>query len=192
MAQYQNPVRGDWVSCCLNDLKYLNINISIEEIKIMKKTQFKKLLKESIKNKALEYLLDKQGSKGKEIKYSCLKMAEYLLPNEEKLSISERRNIFAIRNRMIDIENNFKNRKLPEKCCGQIEDQQHIYTCQKLNTKKAKIEYNKIFEENVKIQKEIMKRFSENYEKRKQIVIDPLEPSGRSTVITSLCYNSNG
>ena len=88
MAQYQNPVRGDWVSCCLNDLKYLNINISIEEIKIMKKTQFKK--------------------------------------------------------------------------------------------------------EKVKIQKEIMKRFSENYEKRKQIVIDPLEPSGRSTVITSLCYNSNG
>ena len=97
MAQYQNPVRGDWVSCCLKDLKYLNINLSLEEIKLMKTTQFRKLLKESIKNKALEYLLKKQGSKGKEIKYSCLKMAEYLLPNNEILSISDRRYIFAIK-----------------------------------------------------------------------------------------------
>ena len=30
MAQYQNPVRGDWVSCCLTDLKYLNIDLSLE------------------------------------------------------------------------------------------------------------------------------------------------------------------
>ena len=180
------------MSCCHNDLKYLNIDISIEEIKIMKKTQFKKLLKESIKNKALEYLLNKQGSKGKEIKYSGLKMAEYLLPTDEILSISDRRNIFAIRNRMIDIEDNFKNRKVPEKCCGQIADQQHIYTCQNLNKEEIEIEYNKIFEDNAKIQKVIMERFIENYEKRKQILKDPLEPSGRSTAITSLCYSSNG
>ena len=91
---------------------------------------------------------------------------------------------------MIDIENNFKNGKIPEKCCGQIEDQQHIYTCQKLNKKRTNIEYNKIFEENVKIQKAIMERFNENYEKRKQR--NPLEPSGRSTVVTSPCYYSNG
>ena len=170
------------MSCCLKDLKYLNINLSLEEIKLMKTTQFRKLLKESIKNKALEYLLNKQGSKGKEIKYSCLKMAEYLLPNDEKLSISDRRYIFALRNRMIDIANNFKNGKIREKCCGQIEDQQHIYTCQQLNKKRTNIEYNKIFEENVKIQKAIMERFNENYEKRKQR--NSLEPSGRSTVIT--------
>ena len=105
-------------------------------------------------------------------------MAEYLLPNDEILSISDRRNIFAIRNRMIDIEDNFKNRKVPEKYCGQKEDQQHIYTCQKLNKEKIEIEYNKIFEDNVKIQKAIMERFIENYEKRKQILKDPLEPSG--------------
>ena len=159
----------------------------------MKKTQFRKLLKESIKIKAFEYLLEKQGSKGKEIKYSCLKMAEYLLPNDEKLSLSDQRYIFAIRNRMIEIENNFKNRKLPEKCiCGQIEDQKHLYICKQLNIEETNIEYNKIFEENVKIQKKIIERFKENYEKRKQISTNPLEPSGRSTVITSQCYGSNG
>ena len=63
MAQYENPTRGDWVSCCLRDLKNLNISLELEDIKAMKKNQFKKLLKESIRNKALQYLLDKRGSK---------------------------------------------------------------------------------------------------------------------------------
>ena len=52
MAQYKNPInKGDWVSSCLEDLKYLNIILSIEEIKLMKKKQFKTLLQKSIKNK---------------------------------------------------------------------------------------------------------------------------------------------
>ena len=55
-----------------------------------------------------------------------------------------------------------------------------------MNNEKTKIEYNKIFEENGKIQKVIMERFNENYEKRKQR--DPSEPSVQSTVITSQCY----
>ena len=193
MAQFQNPVRGDWMSCCLKDLEYLKITISLEEIKSMKKTQFRKLLKASIKKKALEYLLDKQGSKGKEMKYSSLKMAEYLLPNMENLSISDQRYIFAIRNRMIEIKNNFQNKELPEKCiCEEIEDQKHIYLCKQLNNEKTNIEYNKIFEENVKIQKQIYERFKENFERRKQNVISPSDPSGRSTVIVSKDYNSNG
>ena len=32
---------------------------------------------------------------------------------------------------------------------------------------KAKIEYNKIFEENVNIQKDILEKFKENFEKNK-------------------------
>ena len=113
MAQYKNPTRGDWVSSCIKDLKYLNINLNLENIKSMKKNEFKKILQESIKNKAFEYLLHKQGSKGKEMKYSSLKMAEYLSQNLEKVSISDKRYIFEIRNRMIQIENNFPN-KLPK------------------------------------------------------------------------------
>ena len=34
-------------------------------------------------------------------------MANYLMPNEENMNISEKRFIFAIRNRMIPIESNF-------------------------------------------------------------------------------------
>lgn len=96
--QFENPTRGDWTSCCLQDLKDLKIGMSLEEIKIMTENKFKNLLKESIKQRAVEYLTGKQGSKGKEITYSNIKMAEYLMPNSESLSIEDQRNIFEIRN----------------------------------------------------------------------------------------------
>ena len=63
MAQYENPAKGDWVTSCLQDLEYLNISLTIEDIKAMKKNQLRKILKDSIRNKALQYLLDKRGSK---------------------------------------------------------------------------------------------------------------------------------
>ena len=42
MAQHENPSRGDWMSSCLKDLKYLNLSLSIEEIKSLKKNKFRK------------------------------------------------------------------------------------------------------------------------------------------------------
>ena len=64
MVQYRSPTRGDWVSSCLKDLAYLNISITLEEIQLMQKNQFKKLLQESIKIKAFQYLVEKRGRKG--------------------------------------------------------------------------------------------------------------------------------
>ena len=88
----------------------MNIDLSIDNIKLKRKGQFIYILKSSIDKKALEYLLAKRGSKGTEISYSSLKMQEYLLPHRiENLSISEKQYIFAIRNRMIQIDFNFKN-----------------------------------------------------------------------------------
>ena len=146
MAKYKSPTRGDWVSCCMKDLKYLNINLIFDNIKSMKKNEYKIFLQESIKNEAFEYLLNKQGSKGKEIKYSSLKMSEYLSPNLEELSISDKRYIFGIRNRMTQIENNFPNKLRKTPCvCGNEENQEHIYRCKIFNDKKPKVEY----EENV-------------------------------------------
>ena len=127
--QYENPTKGDWASSCVQDLKDLDIDISLEEIKTLPKTHFCKLLKKSIQVKALEYLLSKQRSKGQEIHYPELKMAEYLMPNFEKISIEDRRNIFEIRNRMLPIPINFPNRKNDTKCCcGAIEETRHIFT----------------------------------------------------------------
>ena len=127
MVQHKHPTRGDWVSSCLRDLRYLDINFSLEEIQVLKKTEFRKILKQSIEKKALEYLLEKRGSKGCEIQYSSMKMAEYLSPTYEQLSLNDQRYIFAIRNRMIELEHNFR-KQLPEEksICGDQMTQQHI------------------------------------------------------------------
>ena len=69
--------------------------LKLEEIKTMKRKTFRKILEDSIKIKALKYLLEKRGSKGSEIQYTSLKMAEYLSPNYEDLSIEDQRYIFA-------------------------------------------------------------------------------------------------
>ena len=88
--QFENPKKGDWVSSCLQDLEYLEIKISLIDLQSLNKKEFKKILEQCIEIKSFEYLMKKRGKKGIEINYSHLKMAEYLLPNDE-LTMSEQR-----------------------------------------------------------------------------------------------------
>ena len=79
-------------------MRDLQINLSFEEIKQSTKKQFNIILKGSILKKAFDYLMTKRGSKGQEIHYSELKMAEYLQPGYENIMINEQRSIFSLRN----------------------------------------------------------------------------------------------
>ena len=75
-----------------------------------------------------------------------MKMAEYLSPNYEQLSLNDQRYIFAIRNRMIEIEHNFRKQLLKEKCiCGEQITQQHIYSCQNYDKNIEYLPYKRIF-----------------------------------------------
>ena len=55
--QLEKPSRGDWGSTCMKDLKELKIDLSLEEIKLMNKNKFTIILKQKIKENALEYLM---------------------------------------------------------------------------------------------------------------------------------------
>ena len=132
--QFKNPTHGDWGSACLDDLKHLGINLSLQEIKSMSKIKFNKIIKLSIQKCALEYLLRKQGSKGKDILYSEIKMPEYLMPNEFNLTIEQKRYIFSMRNKMVPIENNFPSKGIVEKCVyGENLEMLYIYQYSCLN-----------------------------------------------------------
>ena len=88
----------------------------------------KEPIKISIQTSALEYLLGKQGSKGRDISYSSIKMAEYIMPCETELTIEQKRYIFGMRNRMLPISSNFPKKEINCKCyCRQTEDMKHIY-----------------------------------------------------------------
>ena len=128
--QFENPTRGDWASSCSQDLDDLNIKLSLEDIKKMPKNKFSKTIQAAIQKIAFEYLTSRRGSKGQEIEYTELKMAEYLLPNHEKITTEEQRNIFEIRNRMVPIPSNFPKIEKKEICvCGELENSKQIYQC---------------------------------------------------------------
>ena len=78
--QLEFPTKGDWASTCKNDLKELEIQESLEEIRLMTKIQFTKILKKKVKENAFKYLISKKGSKGKDNNEIELCMSEYLLP----------------------------------------------------------------------------------------------------------------
>ena len=99
-------------------------------------------------------------------------MAEYLLPGYENITIEEQRNIFSIRNRMVEINYNFPTNNKKEMCrCGEEETMKHIYICdyQSENNETNKPNFEEIFEENVIQQKEVNKIFQKKFQKRNKI-----------------------
>ena len=165
--QFQQPIKNDWVSTCKRDLEEMNIDLKFEDIRMMQKGIFLKIIKSKIEDLALNYLLKKRGSKGKEIVYKRLEMADYLLPHNEKISIEEKQRLFSFRNRMIDVGNNFgKN----EQCviCKQKEDMNHIYNYQYQNKQSNEIPFEKIYTGNLIEQIKVFKKFEENLKIRNE------------------------
>ena len=70
---------------------------------------------------------------------------------------------------MVNIENNFRGKKIRKTCpCGQIEDMKHIYTCTVYNIENEKIEYEKIYGEDVRKIRKVFGIFQTNFENREQ------------------------
>ena len=169
--QRRTTKKGDWVAMCLEDLRHFEIKESFEEIKQMSYFQFKKLLKDRVKIVAFEYLNNKKGTKGGDIQYSKLQMAEFLLPTSVQLSIEAKCEIFGMRNKMSKIPANYSSREVKHLCfCGEEEDMEHVYTCKQLNNEEPLIEYKYTYSENVKKIRYVHKWFVENMDKREELL----------------------
>ena len=137
----------------------------------MSDKEYMQIIKRKCNESAYQYLMKKRGSKGREIKYQKLKMADYLLPNQE-LDINEKRKLFEIRNKMTDLPSNIcssdQNKSI---ClCGNIENEQHIYDCKYLSQKIPEKEFETVFSENIFDQKSVLKHFEQKMEKRKKLL----------------------
>ena len=98
-------------------------------------------------------------------------MSDYLAPITG-LTISEKQEMFAIKNRMVQISYNFPNNKKIKTClCGQEEDMEHIYLCEILNKEKEQlIPYKQIFNGNISEQITIFKIFQKNMKEREKLL----------------------
>ena len=169
--QLEHSSKGDWVNTCLADLQELNIKESFDEIRKMGQNEFSNMLKMKIKKNALQYLIQKQRSKGTEITYSDIEMADYLKPFNSKLSIEQKQKLFAIRNRMVEISENFPGKEISSIChCGTTETMSHIYYCEKWNNGiQPSLKYEKIFTGRISDQIMIFEKFEENFGKREKM-----------------------
>ena len=183
--QIEKPSRGDWASTCLDDLKQLGIKESLSQIKEMTKAKFNSILKTKMKENALKYLNQKKGKKGNEISYESIEMAEYLLPYN-KLSISQKRRMYEIRNKMVDIPENFSSDTIETQClCGEREVMSHIYYCDIFSENKCgKILYEKIYNGNLFEQIEVYQRFEENFK-----VIDIMKNQCKNSKVIEIKQN---
>ena len=140
--------------------------MTFKEIKVIKKIKYKTILKDKIRKAALDYILKKQGKKGKEKKYTYLEMDDYLLPFNDKQTIEQKCEMFAIKHSMINIPTNISS-KSEVKCeCGLKEDMSHIYECDLYNMVNPEIPFEKIFTGNLKEQIVVYNKFVQNMNTR--------------------------
>ena len=131
--------------------------------------KYKNHLNVRVRKTAFTYLTVKQRSKGGDISYSDLHMAEYLMPNSNIQSNTVKREIFAIRNKMANIPANYSSSKIEHKCkCGMREDVEHVYTWIMLNSEKTVVKFQEIYSSNTKLISEVNNRFQNNMKNREE------------------------
>ena len=98
-------------------------------------------------------------------------MAEYLLP-VCRLTNEVKRDIFAMRNSMINIPANFSSHTNKFKCfgCQSDENMKHIYTCYELNSEKPESDYENVYTNDINKVHTVYKRFDENMKKRENLM----------------------
>ena len=171
-SQFKNKTKKDWVTTVLDDLEHLDLKyLTMETIKKMKKTSFKKLIKQKTFQKTFENFEKIKSSHLKvvNVEHCDIIMQKYLQPNTTKMTKEDAQLIFKLRCRMTEAKVNLKGKYDDLECgaCGlEEESQQHIIKCKELNKNRSKeeVEYSKIFNGTVIEKLKIAKMFQENFE----------------------------
>lgn len=152
-AQWKYPIKDDWTNTVQKDLKDLEINMSLEEIKLKSKISFKKLVKIKAKEYTMDYLLTlkEKHTKMENLHYKDLKLQSYL--KDKEIPTNEAKNLYKYRTRSAKFKENCKSSYLSTACplCFiQLDTQAHCVQCPEI-IKNMKIEgnYSDIFGEKI-------------------------------------------
>ena len=141
-----------------------------QSIKDMKKETFKTLLKKKLKEKATEFLFTYREKHSKTQNLKSFKLQTYLSSNE--LTTNEKKLLFSLRTRSIDVKRNYKNKFKFNMLCSLCKDESeeesepHLLRCSKiLSEVKNDIDvinakYGNIFSDNIEDQVKTTKIFS--------------------------------
>ena len=136
--QAKKPVKNDWSLTISKNLQELKILLTEIQIQSLSKSAFKKIVKESVQNAALNYLLKLKNTHSKvaHISYNTLKMQDYLEPGIFHADLAKF--TFQCRSRMVLVGENYKQGQNITICplCNidsERDSQQHMMKCSKLN-----------------------------------------------------------
>ena len=132
-VQNYSPSEGDWVLQIRKDMAEIKLNLSEEEISLMSRYKFKKLVKQKINECAISYLVARKKQKLMNLNIQTFEPQDYII--SKNLSISEVQNLFKIRNSMVDVKENFKSgheNMSCRLCFESSESQSHLLDCPKI------------------------------------------------------------
>ena len=162
-AQLESPTSGDWASETSKILQMLKIELCNEDIKDMKASQFKSLIRKRTEIVAFSYLCQKQikGQKGREIPYSKVQMADYLLP-DSCATFEEKFDIFETRVEVNDMPYNYGKKMFCIDGCEDLLTNKHILICPHLNKSNSLAQFYQLLNGNVEEKNEVTKVFKLN------------------------------
>ena len=149
-AQLNTMKSKDWAKQVIMDLSDYDIDLSMDEIQCISELNWKQMMKEKTINKALDYLNSVKGRKHRN--YGELKMAPYLCPNNEDLSVDVAKFIAKAQSCMIEnIKSNFRKQYEPNMICNACNiyecTQAHLLECNVLINGNDLVTYIPIYEE---------------------------------------------
>ena len=161
-AQEQHPVKGDWLSDVVRSLEQMGIQFNLEEIRKMRRSDFRKITKNACEIKAFFELRQRQenGNKGRNLLYEDkFQMPDYLCPNDQ-CSVEDQRILFQIRSRT----NPIPARGSPHLCstgCGEFFENSHVLTCEVLK-QESKFDLNSLINGSLNEMRTCLKQWKEN------------------------------
>ena len=107
------------------------MDLTLEQLKEIKKSKLKSILNKAIPEKALERLneIKKKHSKVMDLEHKELKMQNYLKGNKSKITVELAQTIFKMRSRVTEVKLNYRGKYENLECevCGKMEkSQKHI------------------------------------------------------------------
>ena len=146
--------KGDFVDLIKKDLEEVNIDIKEDDVKLMKKIDWKRYVHHIVKETAFEHLVNenKEKSKTKHINFEKLEMAKYLLVNK---STSLSKVIFSVRAGTYDIKawNEWKYTDSMCVMCNMLEENMdHFMSCLAYGKSRNDINWKYIFENDLEKQ----------------------------------------
>ena len=167
-----HPTKKDWISGAKESLRIFNIQMTIENIREMKPSKFKNIVKNQAQKAAFDYLTEKQkkGKKGKLIRYTKIEMADYLLP-ECALSVENKTDLSAFRCDMNMLPNNFGKTELCEMSCKEPMNNEHLLKCIVLNEENpCYLELEQLRNGNISEKIVVLKKLQENSKRRTEYI----------------------